>query len=331
MEKQTSRLVWIDWMKTLAMYFIIAGHCWVPGNKYIYVFSVPCFFILSGFLSKREDDAKLFWKKLLWNLFIPMCLYFVITIMVQFAVQIVKGTFELKFLYQAPLLAAIGMQGQNFAAGGLKAMWFVYTLIICKILLQYVPAKGHKITLAVLSCVFLLAAWLLHQKEIILYNSVVDVLLAMPFFTLGNYLRPMKEQLSNLPLKWMPLLLVVGLVGVWLCGRYNDIVMLYRCSFGSNLFLCMAGALCGTIGLYAISRQCKSYLSNSMSVIGGGTLVILGLHFVIIQVLNQFIDIRGIWLYVESLLILVAFIPVIKFIEKHIPVLYGIFRKSNKS
>lgn len=35
MEKQTSRLVWIDWMKTLAMYFIIAGHCWVPGNKYI--------------------------------------------------------------------------------------------------------------------------------------------------------------------------------------------------------------------------------------------------------------------------------------------------------
>ena len=174
-------------------------------------------------------------------------------------------------------------------------------------------------------------AWLLHQKEIVLYNSIVDVLLAMPFFTLGYYLRPMKEQLSNLPLKWMPLLLVVGLVGVWLCGRYNDIVMLYRCSFGSNLFLCMAGALCGTIGLYAISRQCKSYLPDSVSVIGGGTLVILGLHFVIIQVLNQFIDIRGIWLYVESLLILVAFIPVIKFIEKHIPVLYGRFRKSNKS
>lgn len=88
-----------------------------------------------------------------------MCLYFaIITLLVQFAVQIVKGTFELKILYQAPLLAAIGMQGQNFAAGGLKAMWFVYTLIICKILLQYVPAKGHKISLAVLSCVFLLAA-----------------------------------------------------------------------------------------------------------------------------------------------------------------------------
>lgn len=299
----------------------------MPGNKYIYVFSVPCFFILSGFLSKREDDDKLFWKKLLWNLIIPMCLYFAINILVQFAVQIVKGTFELEFLYQAPFLAAIGMQGQNFAAGDLKAMWFVYTLIICKILLQYVPVKGHKISLAVLSCVFLIAAWLLHKKEFVFYNSIVDVLLAMPFYTVGYYLRPMKEQLSRLTHKWMPLLIVVGIVGVWLCGQYNDIVMLYRCSFGSNLLLCIAGALFGTVGIYAISRLLKSYLSDFVSVIGGGgTLVILGLHFVIIQILNQFISIRGIWLYVESFVILVAFIPVIIFIEKYVPVLYGKLR-----
>ena len=185
MDTQSSRLVWIDWMKTLAMYFIIAGHCWVPGNKYIYVFSVPCFFILSGFLSRREDDVKLFWTKLIWNLFIPMCLYFSMNILVQFFVQIVKGTFDIKFLFQAPLLAAVGMQGQNFAAGGLKAMWFVYTLIICKILLQYVPVKNQNDCLAILSCVFLLAAWLLHLKELVFYNAIVDVLLAMPFFTIG--------------------------------------------------------------------------------------------------------------------------------------------------
>ena len=42
--------LWVDWMKVLAMYFIIAGHLFVPGYKYIYVFSVPSFFILSGVL-----------------------------------------------------------------------------------------------------------------------------------------------------------------------------------------------------------------------------------------------------------------------------------------
>ena len=53
----TQRLAWIDWMKTIAMYSIVAGHGGVPGNKNFYVFSVPCFFILSGFLSKQENDA----------------------------------------------------------------------------------------------------------------------------------------------------------------------------------------------------------------------------------------------------------------------------------
>ena len=57
--------------------------------------------------------------------------------------------------------------------------------------------------------------------------------------------------------------------------------------------------------------------------------MILGLHFVIIQVVNQFVAIPGIWLYAESLVILVAFIPVIKFVERHIPILYGKLRKTN--
>lgn len=330
MEKySTGRLVWIDWMKTLAMFFIIAGHCWVPGNKFIYVFSVPCFFILSGFLSKREDDKYLFWEKLLWNLVVPMTLFFAINILVQFAVQLVKGTFEFKFLYQAPLLALVGMQGQNYAAGGLKAMWFVYTLILCKILLQYTPIKHQKMSLALLSCVFILVAWWLHSRGIVLYNSIVNVLLAMPFFTIGYYMRPLKEYLSMLPMMWMPLLVVFGIVGVYLCGQFNDIVMLYRCSYGSNLLLCFVGALCGTVGIYAISMMLKRYIADYVSVIGGGTLVILGLHFVIIQVVNQFVAIPGIWRYAESLVILVAFIPVIKFVERHIPILYGKLRKNS--
>ena len=58
----SQRIVWLDWMKTLAMFLIVAGHCSVPGNIFIYVFSVPCFFILSGFLCKKEKEVTVFWK-----------------------------------------------------------------------------------------------------------------------------------------------------------------------------------------------------------------------------------------------------------------------------
>ena len=267
---KTSRLVWFDWMKTLAIYFIIAGHCWVPGNEFIYVFSVPAFFILSGFLSKKEDDTFLFWKKTWWNLMVPMCLYFVITTLVQFGVQIMKGTFEARYLYEAPFLGLIGMQGQNYEAGGLKAMWFVYTLIICKILQQYSPKKYNSIYLLFLSVVFLFISWFLHQKEIVCYNSIVNVLLAMPFFSIGFFLKPFKVKIANLSITWMPFIVVLGIIGVYYCGVHNDIVMLYKCSYGNNLFLCMIGAICGTVSIYGISMLLKNYLNNIVRIVGGG-------------------------------------------------------------
>lgn len=65
------RLYWIDWMKAIGMYFIIAGHIFPVGNEYIYVFSVPLFFMMSGFLGHREDDVRVFWSKLWRNLILP--------------------------------------------------------------------------------------------------------------------------------------------------------------------------------------------------------------------------------------------------------------------
>lgn len=265
------RLQWVDWMKVISIYFIIAGHCWVPYNKYIYVFSVPCFYILSGFLSKKEDDSYIFWKKTWWNLCLPMCLYFFINILFQFIVQLSKGNFRIEYIYQAPLMAAIGMQGQDCEAGGLKAMWFVYTLVLCKILLQYsYLLHKQKLFLVVFSAFCLFSAYLLHVKGIVVYNSFVDLLLAMPFFSIGFLLSPYKYYLSNLSIYKVLFLTIIGIVGVWLCGTYNEIVMLYRCSYGSSILLCIVGALCGTSFIYGISRLFQSYLSDYVRVIGGG-------------------------------------------------------------
>ena len=49
MNKVNERLPWIDWAKAIGMYFIVAGHCFGPGHKFIYTFSVPLFFIVSAF------------------------------------------------------------------------------------------------------------------------------------------------------------------------------------------------------------------------------------------------------------------------------------------
>lgn len=60
--EQKSHMVWIDWMKVLGIYFIIVGHIFPVGKEFVYAFSVPLFFLISGFLSHREEDCSVFWQ-----------------------------------------------------------------------------------------------------------------------------------------------------------------------------------------------------------------------------------------------------------------------------
>lgn len=48
------RKPWIDWMKVIRMFFIVWGHCGPDHSaSFIWAFSVPLFFCLSGYLSEK--------------------------------------------------------------------------------------------------------------------------------------------------------------------------------------------------------------------------------------------------------------------------------------
>ena len=322
----TSRIAWLDWMKTIAMFLIIAGHNSVPGGKYLYVFSVPCFFIISGFLSKRELNNSTFWIKLWWNLTLPLILYTCFIMLYHFIGAYFGGRFEWKFLYESPFLAMCGFQGLGHPSGGLLRMWFVYTLIICKIILQYTPKSHEKILLLVLNLFFLIGCIFLIQNDYYEANAIVNVLLAMPFFTIGYFFKTFKEKLNHMSLYSLLVLGTVSLIITGLCGYFNDPVMLYRCSYGSNLLLCILGGVFGTVIVFVLSFLSKSYLSYFVRVVGGGTLVILAFHYEILKVVNRFLNINGLWRYLEALIILLAFFPIIMFIKNNLPVLYGKYR-----
>ena len=38
-KQPVSRIVWIDWMKTIGIYLIVLGHFFSVGEKYVYVFN----------------------------------------------------------------------------------------------------------------------------------------------------------------------------------------------------------------------------------------------------------------------------------------------------
>lgn len=159
------------------------------------------------------------------------------------------------------------------------------------------------------------------------YNSFINTFLAMPFFTIGYSLRPIKKYISSPPNILIPFIAIVGGIGVYLCGRFNEIVMLYRCDYGNNILLCFIGALCGTMLIYSFCILIGHFSSNAVNTIGGGTIIILGFHFIVIKSIAHIYIVQGHWLYIESFLILLSFIPLIKKIKQHFPILYGKLRK----
>lgn len=57
------RLDWIDCAKGVGIIFVIIGHCSIESVKeYIYLFHMPLFFIISGFLWNREKYSKMCYK-----------------------------------------------------------------------------------------------------------------------------------------------------------------------------------------------------------------------------------------------------------------------------
>ena len=69
------RILWIDTMKAIGMFFIVLGHFFPPYiSAWIYTFNVPLFFFVSGFLAKKEDNWGFFWNKNMKGLIIPFLL-----------------------------------------------------------------------------------------------------------------------------------------------------------------------------------------------------------------------------------------------------------------
>ena len=320
-------------MKVLAMYLIIAGHCSVPGNLYVYVFSVPSFFILSGFLFKKEP-WNLFIKKSFWNYFVPMLILLLINVIYK---ALVNGWGFLPIM-KVILRSMAGYQGENYAYGGLGALWFVYTLIVCRLILQLILHTSHQSTILFFTIVvFLFVCVLYNHHEVspyFQYSSIVNVLLAFPFFAIGFLLSSFKKRICTLPINLITtLLFCLSIILIYVCGKNNGLVYLYMCSYGNRLILCLLGGVAGFYSLLYLSRLCEILIGikTAIETLGQGTIIILGLHIILMSLLT---DLRsallglenGYDLYLLSLVILLAFIPINIFCKRFFPILCGKYR-----
>lgn len=249
------RFEWIDWMKAIGIFLIVYGHFFSLGHWYVYSFSVPLFFMISGFLCKRENDNRVFWKKLWFNLVVPMVLISLINFGMNVAPLLLSGNYGV-----GQFVHFLGQLAFGFL-GGLGTLWFVYTLILLKIILQFAPNRMP--TQVALFCAFpVIGLWINHQQPSILgqalagsCNGAINVCMAYPFFMMGFAAKRWKRWLAdNLDMvKGIVAFLFLGVV-LYFGTKANGMVNMYRDECGNNLALFLLNGLTGIAMIYLVSK-----------------------------------------------------------------------------
>ena len=320
-DMMTSRIVWLDWMKVLAILSIIWGHFFSEGHVYLYVFSVQTFCLISGFLYKRAPDWKTCIRRCFWQLLVPtVILSVVMQLEAYFRCMALGTSYDVSWLWFFEWL----LLGHRWCMG---PCWYFYALIVMRLIMQALP--GRKWAYGLLFVVLSAGAIALHYKGFEVSNANVNVLVCMPFFLIGVFMKQLKPMLCGLHNYVVEAgLLVVGVGLVVACGQYNGYVWMYKNGYGENFALYIIGGMAGAMMLYVVSLWLSRLPYRQMVLtLSKGSLLIIGLHIVIVRRLTELPD--RLWGedLLLSLLILFFFVPVIHIAERYCPLLIGQYKR----
>ena len=311
------RILWLDWMKVWAILAIIWGHFFSEGHLFLYVFSVQVFCIISGFLYKKATDWIVCIKKCFWQLFVPTVIMSIIMHLEAFLRCYTMGQ---EYDISWPWFFKWLLLGHRWCMG---PCWYFYSLIIMRLIMQALPEK--KWAYAILFVALSVGAIYFHSTGTEISNANTNVLVCMPFFLVGVFLKPLKEFLNELNNYYVEAVsLVLSIIIVVLCGNYNGYVWMYLCEYGNNYSLYILGGVAGSSMLYVLSLWlCRLPYRNMIMTLSRGSIVIIGLHIVIVRRLTELPDRMWEEDLVFSILIMFGFVPIIRLSELFFPILLG--------
>ena len=327
------RLIWIDWAKALAITLVVFGH--IPENPgsflvcYITQFHMPLFFFISGFLTKKEYISKETLKKYWQTLIIPYICFNILFYPYWIARHYIETGSLAWFDYCKPLIGTIMLQHKTIYYESLNGVtWFISALFIMRLLCAIANKYKHGylfiFSLFILTTLF----YLINEYERFITDlPFVGFIRCYPFFIIGQLSRK-RQYFRDIPKKKKDTILALVCLTISILTYFighNDDIFSYALFFWTiNLS-----------AIYGILSFCKLLNSNDLIVIRNisiGTIVIMGMHWMLIGGTNYFLEkilkienISYSWFtaILLSLLFIAIIYPVIILFAKKYPFMIG--------
>ncbi len=298
------RKKYIDIFKGLAIIAVVIGHTNAPIVTHIYLFHVPAFFFIAGYLSKL-DQQKLgeFFLKRIHSLFLPfISINILFILIVSIFTQLDIHVLQPNPIYVGQIKTHIfdlffNLNAQTEIAG---ATWFLVTLfqasLISILVIKLIQKFNLKKWLAILF-VFLLMKHAYNYYAIkVPWQLGLDLAASAAFYYIVGWYFKKKSIITSNRTDWV--LSLTSLVVLFLFGTYYFIPQNWPPRiFETEPFLNIITSLVGIIFLYFSSKLLErvSIVEKLLSYIGSHTISILFFHFlgfklfhVILYILNLY-------------------------------------------
>ncbi len=180
-----SKIGWIDVLKGIGILLVVIGHIWggTPTGM-IYIFHMPLFFFISGYLSKPTTEYKSYFIHKTKSLLVPYIVYLIGLYL------IILGLPEFTTEVLANYLFRLIFAG-NLLGGGLGVFWFVTCLFFTQQMMNFILSTYHQSSVIFFMFVFLslsyLNAWFLPSFW---FPWALNVVLATaPIYYIGYWVK----------------------------------------------------------------------------------------------------------------------------------------------
>lgn len=271
--KGPTRVGWIDVLKGIGILSVVAGHIFpLSLSKYLYIFHMPLFFFIGGFLYKPTDDSKEFLSRKSFQLLVPYVTFLLLIYVPCEISEIIQGKETMLQGIARPLL------GGRYLVGWCAVFWY----ITCFFLVQQVmnilmnTLKENVVALLMLLCLLVSYAINILAPHFWLPWNADVIPAALPWFYLGYKYQQHAQKIAVYKVFWF--ILAAGALVLTYFYPGNTYFM-KTAGYGIP-FITLFSSLFIILSLVEISKMLGAFplASKPLGELGKASLVIMYLH-----------------------------------------------------
>ncbi|SEN48596.1 Fucose 4-O-acetylase [Duganella sp. CF517] len=270
---------WIDVLKGIGIIAVVAGHAYTWENglilPFIYLFHMPLFFFLSGYLYKPSPDLAEYFRKKTFHLLVPYAAFLLLLVIVP---EIYRFIATQNFvMYEAKLLIKNAVLGGHRLEGVAAVFWFVTCLFLTQQIFNFLVVRFRQGMLlpviALATALGFVNSWWYRAAQAPLAANAV--LAALPLFYAGYVFKRHEKARWITPLACFIGGLAVVSLKAGLANFYDIKVTVYGIPG-----VTMVSALGITIALIAVAKQLARVplAADGLVALGQASMVIMFVH-----------------------------------------------------